>query len=80
MSSVWVLTVWYNDYDQHGGYFVAWWPDYPQLGDLLNLGIDQDTAVHILEKGGGRRGFEYEYQWYDLLDATAGKDYHDEQE
>ena len=36
MSSVWVLTAWYNDYDQHGGYFVAWWPDYPQLGDLLN--------------------------------------------
>lgn len=74
MTTAWILTTWYNDYDQHGSYFVAWWPDYPQIGDLLRLGIDEATAVHILETG-GRQGTED--QWYELLDAAAGKDYHE---
>jgi hypothetical protein len=59
MTKVWILTTEYNDYDQHGAYFVAWWPKkptYEQLGKYTD---------HL-----GRKNWEW--QWYELEEVQAG--------
>jgi hypothetical protein len=65
-DAIWVLTEEYNDYDQHGQYFVAAWKDKPSITQLMKVeGVSESDAKHILQ-GGGRRGDEY--QWYSLLE------------
>ena len=67
---IWVLTKEYNDYDQHGAYFVYAWRGKPtgeQLAKqlLLSESIEADRQLldHILA-GGGRE--KWEDSWYNL--------------
>lgn len=76
MNTFWVLTCAYNDYDQHGDYFVAAWLNKP-TSDQLKLhvldwwcGPDVDPVPILLEKGGGRQGSED--KWYDLALVNEG--------
>lgn len=63
---IWVLTESYNDYNQHGGYFVAAWTNKPTLQQIAKVcGITLDGAEHVLD-GGGRQGLEE--QWYELME------------
>lgn len=61
---IWVLTEEYNEYDQHGAYFVAAWPHEPSPTDLIIAGVSPDAVLHVLE-GGGRLGKEY--HWHNLI-------------
>ena len=69
--SIWVLTEEYNDYDQHGEYFVHAWNHKPSIQDLLEQGVERsrpkmnDYLAHVLN-GGGRiiEGNYYDGQWY----------------
>lgn len=61
---VWILTSSFNDYDQHGEYFIAAFGHKPtpfQLQEAVakeNYHINNEEAEHILN-GGGRRNSEY---------------------
>ena len=69
----WILTEEFNDYDQHGEYFVAWFPKKPTMEELSKHFSEED-AIHILN-GGGRRGDNGRYwedQWYNLKEVDGG--------
>ena len=83
MDKVWILTEQYNDYDQHGQYFVAAFSKKPTVRDLASFfKMDGKTNVvggpiaaldfllHV-EAGGGRRGTED--HWYNLDLVECGK-------
>jgi hypothetical protein len=53
------LTTEYNDYDQHGEYFVAWWPTKPSEEQLAKY------TDHL-----GRH--KWEHQWFNLNEVDAG--------
>lgn len=65
---IWILTSEYNDYDQHGEYFINAYKEKPTL-DVLSKELELDpefhtgTLEHILN-GGGRQ--QVEYVWYYL--------------
>ena len=67
---VWVLKSAYNDYDQHGEYFIAVFRNLPTLEQLAKETETSLETIHGLEamerlqRGGGREN--YEYQWYIL--------------
>ena len=69
-NSIWVLTEEYNEYNQHGAYFVTWFIIKPRASDVMKaLHRDVceedllDLAAHIAG-GGGRRNDED--HWYNL--------------
>lgn len=68
----WILTVAYNDYDQHGDYFVAWWKVKPSLEELKQSTADlsANELMHVLQ-GGGR--IDDEYKWYNLTEIEEGE-------
>lgn len=67
---MWILTEEYNDYDQHGEYFIAAWNDKPTLDQLLDMEIlGNENLEHILN-GGGR--VDIEYQWFNLHEYKEG--------
>ena len=83
-DGVWVLTEEYNDYDQHGAYFLAVFQTKPSIKELADwfsvhegMGFPNIMAgISFLEhllKGGGRR--EYEDNWYNLefVEFAKGK-------
>lgn len=53
----------YNDYDQHGEYFVAAFVNKPTKEQLNSYGVEDSSVEHVL-KGGGR--IDCEYSWYVL--------------
>lgn len=66
---VWILTSEYNDYDQHGEYFINAYKEKPTFEDLakeleLDPEFHTETLEHIL-RGGGRQGVEH--IWYYLI-------------
>jgi hypothetical protein len=71
--AIWVLTEEYNDYNQHGEYFIHVWNSKPTASQLAQYicgdGYDEENEYvvehvnHVLG-GGGRRN--YEDQWYNL--------------
>lgn len=63
MGTVWVLTEEFNDYDQHGEYFVQVFRDKPTHQQLTTAGVEQRRLNHVLN-GGGRK--EWEHQWWYL--------------
>jgi len=73
MSSIWVLTEEYNDYDQFGEYFVHAWNHKPSKVELSLQGVEKsrnfakDYLEYVLN-GGGQidEGNYYENQWYIL--------------
>lgn len=63
-TKAWILTEEYNDYDQHGEYFVGFFINKPTTEQIKNLlGCSDVYAEHILN-GGGR--YECEDHWYNL--------------
>ena len=61
---VWVLTSEYNEYDQHGEYFLAVFKNKPSRERLSDIVRDDEVVDHLLNKGGGR--IEWEDKWYNL--------------
>lgn len=59
---LWVLTYRVNDYDQHGEYFQAAWPNEVTAGQLQEAGVPAALVEHVL-RGGGRVSNEYDW-WY----------------
>ena len=64
-NSVWVLTSEFNDYDQHGEYFLEVYgakPTDEQLAVHVHNALERQ---HLLEKGGGRMSIRDD-QWFYL--------------
>lgn len=63
---MWILLCEYNDYDQHGEYFLAAWPEKPTKDALaFMLTYDLKNMAGLLEHvwaGGGRK--DSEYKWF----------------
>ena len=57
MAKVWVLTRSYNDYNQHGDYFLAVFKNKPTEAQLKEHGVEEDDLQNVLN-GGGRHGNE----------------------
>lgn len=73
MKKVWIVTSEYNDYDQHGEYFVAVFLLKPTFKELKKtLGLDKITTQN-LTKGGGRQNTEN--IWYNLKEVKLGVSY-----
>jgi hypothetical protein len=70
--TIWLLTEEHNDYDQHGEYFVAWWPEFPTFEQLRmaleGWGLSDTTLAHI-KTGGGR--CDAENVWWNLRREEA---------
>lgn len=68
----WILTVTYNNYDQHGDYFVAGWKVKPSLKELKQSihDLSAKELKHVLQ-GGGR--IDDEYKWYNLTEIEEGE-------
>ena len=60
---IWVLTEEYNDYNQHGEYFIHAWDHKPSNSELWSQGVAQDRTRHV-QNGGGRENTED--HWYIL--------------
>ncbi len=71
MTTVWILTEEYNDYDQHGEYFVEAFEAKPTTQQLIDAGVEESRTAHVLS-GGGRieLGSYYDNQWYHLREHT----------
>lgn len=61
--TIWILTCAYNDYDQHGEYYLAAFKDFPTPEQLLAHDIPLQAYAHM-QKGGGR--IDAENVWYYL--------------
>jgi len=74
-----ILTTEYNDFDQHGEYFVAWFHKEPSPDELRQTLIREmetdscELCYHLLATGGGRRMKcrEDEYQWFHLRQISS---------
>ena len=64
---MWLLTSDYNDYDQHGSYFIALFGSQPSKDQLLKHGVPVERVEHVLA-GGGRINNDYCY--YTLEEVT----------
>ena len=69
LGNIWVLTEGYNDYDQHGDYFIHAWIGQPTREQLIAVGVEAfrygiaDYPAYVLAGGGRHRD---EDQWYNL--------------
>lgn len=75
-NGCWILTIEYNDHDQHGEYFEACWankPSFKQLAEFFKYTKPTASATNVMNavaflehllEGGGRR--DTEYYWYNL--------------
>lgn len=74
--SVWVLTEEYNDYDQHGEYFIHAW-DHKPSREELKVHINEESRyaqpdyIGYVLNGGGRidKDNYYDDQWYILKEV-----------
>jgi len=64
---MWVVTTEYNDYNQHGEYFLAAFSKKPSFKQLKILIQENDVIVGKLTRGGGRH--EVEFKWYNLIEV-----------
>lgn len=65
---MWILTEEYNEYDQHGEYFVYAWVDKPskeELCKVINDRFRQDDYLDHVYEGGGR--IYPEDHWYNFF-------------
>ena len=60
---LWVLTETYNDYNQHGDYYINAWNHLPTPAELMEHGVREQEVDHVLA-GGGRVACED--AWYNL--------------
>ena len=73
MASVWIITEGFNDYDQHGEYFVAAFDHKPSITELDNLLGGNEQLSEWVDKGGGRQGVEN--SWYYMTEVESGQEY-----
>lgn len=71
---MWVLTEEYNDYDQHGAYFLHAWTKKPSAEAVKKALFTHghtwdDESVARALAGGGRQGVEY--SWVNLFEFTG---------
>lgn len=71
----WILTSEYNEYDQQGDYFEAWFHHQPTKEDIAGVlsayypfGIPEGLCRHVLN-GGGRQ--DVEHKWYILQEVES---------
>lgn len=64
---LWLLTVEYNDYDQHGEYFVDLYLNKPTHQDLTKHKVPTNLLCHVLNGGGL---IDDEYEWWHLTEIT----------
>jgi hypothetical protein len=69
-KTVWILTKEYNDYDQHGEYFVAVFFNKPSHVVLTKEGVPTHRLKQVLD-GGGR--FDSEDNWHHLREVTPNE-------
>jgi hypothetical protein len=62
MNTVWILTEEFNDYNQHGEYFLAAFKEKPGVEKLMKF-MSEREANHV-QNGGGR--IDTEFQWFNL--------------
>jgi len=73
--NAYILTSEYEEYEQKGEYFIAWFHKKPSLDELQQVMISKDEkdsrelCCHILD-GGGRRKLS-DYQWYHLREVPS---------
>ena len=65
---VWVLTEEYNEYDQHGEYYLAAFAKKPTAQQLVDAGVEKHRLEHVLN-GGGRKNTED--HWFNLKQEKA---------
>jgi hypothetical protein len=68
--TTWILTASYNDYDQHGAYFISAFkqkPDAIQISAVLGPQVTFEYCQHIANVGGR---VNTEYTWYDLVEVA----------
>lgn len=71
---VWILTSEYNDYNQHGEYFIAAFQNKPTESQIFQTCseagyyVNEDDVQHILNGGGRRTDDKYNdyYSWFYL--------------
>lgn len=68
---IWVLTEEYNEYDQHGCYFICWWSKKPSKEQLKKVICVNDPYLQHVFDGGGRLNFED--QWYNLKEVEENE-------
>jgi hypothetical protein len=68
---MWIVTTEFNDYDQHGEYFVAAYYKKPTFQQLKELIKQDDVTVGKLTSGGGRQ--KWENQWWYLREVSEGE-------
>lgn len=61
---IWVLTQEFNDYDQHGEYYVKAFDHKPTHVELTANGVPENRLKHTLD-GGGRTHYD-DHSWYFL--------------
>lgn len=78
MKAVWILTEEYNDYNQHGEYFICWFPRFPSLEELKSA-VEKNTGEHLTDKEAqnilddkGRVGLAA--SWFNLEYINSGFD------
>lgn len=72
---VWILTEEYNDYDQHGEYFLGVFRNKPtkeELESCISLRLSDDLFEHIIAGGGRRTWGIWDEQWYYLKEVNTG--------
>jgi hypothetical protein len=59
MKTIWILTKSYNDYNQHGDYFVAAFDKLPTERQLRDYGVDKDIEELLNTKQTNQYAFCY---------------------
>ena len=74
-NKLWVLTTEYNDYDQHGEYFLAVWPKKPSP-EWVQRVVEQERRLRegeldFIMSGGGPG--QWGHQWFRLIQVKPGQ-------
>lgn len=65
--TIYILTSEYNDYDQHGEYFIEAFSNVPQIEQLqkhIDYKLNKDDYNHIINGGGRRESYKDYHNWY----------------
>jgi hypothetical protein len=70
MNKFWLLTEEYNEYYQHGEYFVAAFATKPTAEQLAKHIKPYTTPIDALLESGGGRSCRMEDHWYNLREEV----------